>query len=83
MIVKDIFKVKDFKQILIFSIKNLHIRNDKYIFAVASEKQECFSKKGRLAQLVQSTSFTPRGSGVRVSHRPQIIEKPAHWSGLF
>lgn len=26
---------------------------------------------GRLAQLVQSTSFTPRGSGVRVSHRPQ------------
>ena len=71
MIAKDIFKVKDFKQILIFSIKNLHIRNDKYIFAVASEKQECFSKKGRLAQLVQSTSFTPMGSGVRVSHRPQ------------
>ena len=26
--------------------------------------------KGRLAQLVQSTSFTPRGSGVRVPHRP-------------
>ena len=25
---------------------------------------------GRLAQLVQSTSFTPRGSGVRISHRP-------------
>ena len=25
---------------------------------------------GRLAQLVQSTSFTPRGSGVRVPHRP-------------
>jgi hypothetical protein len=28
------------------------------------------SAKGRLAQLVQSTSFTPRGSGVRVPHRP-------------
>ena len=28
-------------------------------------------KKGRLAQLVQSTSFTPRGSGVRTPHRPQ------------
>ena len=26
---------------------------------------------GRLAQLVQSTSFTPRGSGVRTPHRPQ------------
>ena len=30
-----------------------------------------FKKKGRLAQLVQSTSFTPRGSGVRTPHRPQ------------
>ncbi len=32
---------------------------------------------GRLAQLVQSTSFTPRGSGVRIpqrpSHRPDIL----------
>ena len=27
---------------------------------------------GRLAQLVQSTSFTPRGSGVRVPHRPPL-----------
>ena len=27
--------------------------------------------EGRLAQLVQSTSFTPRGSGVRIPHRPQ------------
>ena len=26
---------------------------------------------GRLAQLVQSTSFTPRGSGVRIPYRPQ------------
>nr|AOE11430.1 hypothetical protein [uncultured bacterium] len=25
---------------------------------------------GRLAQLVQSTSFTPRGSGVRTPHLP-------------
>ena len=29
-----------------------------------------FAVAGRLAQLVQSTSFTPRGSGVRVPHRP-------------
>ena len=28
---------------------------------------------GRLAQLVQSTSFTPRGSGVRTPHRPQVL----------
>ncbi len=29
--------------------------------------------KGRLAQLVQSTSFTPRGSGVRTPHRPPLL----------
>ena len=28
---------------------------------------------GQLAQLVQSTSFTPRGSGVRIPHCPQPI----------
>jgi hypothetical protein len=33
------------------------------------------SHKGRLAQLVQSTSFTPRGSGVRTPHRPQKKDK--------
>ena len=31
----------------------------------------CTTQQGRLAQLVQSTSFTPRGSGVRTPHRPQ------------
>ena len=31
--------------------------------------------KGRLAQLVQSTSFTPRGSGVRTPHRPPLLSK--------
>ena len=30
----------------------------------------CTPVTGRLAQLVQSTSFTPRGSGVRTPHRP-------------
>ena len=29
------------------------------------------TEKGKLAQLVQSTSFTPRGSGVRTPHFPQ------------
>ena len=28
-------------------------------------------KQGFLAQLVQSIWFTPRGSGVRIPHRPQ------------
>ena len=28
--------------------------------------------QGRLAQLVQSTSFTPRGSGVRIPHALKI-----------
>ena len=33
------------------------------------------NNKGRLAQLVQSTSFTPRGSGVRIPQRPQKTVK--------
>ena len=37
---------------------------------------------GRLAQLVQSTSFTPRGSGVRVPHRPPFHQASA-LRGLF
>jgi hypothetical protein len=38
------------------------------------KKQSAFKKhqqKGRLAQLVQSIWFTPRGSAVRIRHRPQ------------
>jgi hypothetical protein len=30
-------------------------------------------KIGQLAQLVQSTSFTPRGSGVRTPHCPHKL----------
>ena len=33
------------------------------------------TKQGRLAQLVQSTWFTPKGSGVRIPQRPHQIEK--------
>ena len=33
---------------------------------------------GQLAQLVQSIWFTPRGSGVRIPHRPQIRRKALH-----
>ena len=36
---------------------------------------------GRLAQLVQSTSFTPRGSGVRTPHRPQNFSR--NWGVFF
>ena len=32
--------------------------------------------RGRLAQLVQSTSFTPRGSGVRIPQRPHQSKNP-------
>ncbi len=35
---------------------------------------------GRLAQLVQSTWFTPKGSGVRIPHRPQSFQK---WELFF
>ena len=34
---------------------------------------------GRLAQLVQSTSFTPRGSGVRTPHRPPKLNPTELW----
>ena len=39
--------------------------------------------QGKLAQLVQSTSFTPRGSGVRIPHFPQKSKKAIHFGGLF
>ncbi len=32
-----------------------------------------FKKIGRIAQLVQSTWFTPKGSGVRIPLRPQKV----------
>jgi len=42
---------------------------------------------GRLAQLVQSIWFTPRGSGVRIPHRPQTISPAiravSHLCSLF
>ena len=41
-----------------------------------------FASPGRLAQLVQSTSFTPRGSGVRVPHRPPAT-RPLRCRGFF
>jgi putative endonuclease len=37
--------------------------------------------QGRLAQLVQSTSFTPRGSGVRIPQRPP--EGSHYWLPFF
>src|SRR5690606_21016103 len=35
--------------------------------------------KGRVAQLVQSTWFTPRGSGVRIPSRPQLFKFLCNW----
>ena len=40
-------------------------------------------KRGRLAQLVQSTSFTPRGSGVRTPHRPPLFQNRGFRFGFF
>ncbi len=40
-------------------------------------------KLGRLAQLVQSTSFTPRGSGVRIPQRPHQSQIPMYDIGIF
>ncbi|CAM1355399.1 hypothetical protein THALO_380122 [Tenacibaculum halocynthiae] len=45
--------------------KLLVVLKNSYIFAPAINKQ------GRVAQLVQSTWFTPKGSGVRIPSRPQ------------
>ena len=51
--------------------------NSRCIFAPAirDNKTSWIVEIGRLAQLVQSTSFTPRGSGVRTPHRPQNFRK--------
>ena len=38
---------------------------------------------GRVAQLVQSTWFTPRGSGVRIPSRPHHSQIPMHRIGIF
>ena len=40
-------------------------------FADSKKEYNFASAIGRLAQLVQSIWFTPRGSGVRIPHRPQ------------
>ncbi len=45
-----------------------------FIFATLFQKRKAgFTeiKFGRLAQSVQSIWFTPRGSGVRIPHRPR------------
>ena len=39
-------------------------------------KRENNSKRGFLAQLVQSIWFTPRGSGVRIPQDPQKVRNP-------
>ena len=43
------------------------------------------TRSGRLAQLVQSTCLTSRGSGVRIPHRPQLkrVRKPSTKVGGF
>ncbi len=38
---------------------------------------------GQLAQLVQSTSFTPRGSGVRIPHCPHHSKNPHDSADFF
>ncbi len=52
-----------------------------------SEKGGAFRNKktilGRLAQLVQSIWFTPRGSAVRIRHRPLKRSKVIVTVGLF
>ena len=42
-----------------------------------------FAPLGRLAQLVQSTSFTPRGSGVRIPQRPHQSQSKCKALGFF
>ena len=45
-------------------------QNNLYL-CIALEKE----MHGRLAQLVQSIWFTPRGSGVRIPQRPQRLSR--------
>lgn len=41
------------------------------------------SALGQLAQLVQSISFTPRGSGVRIPHCPPKLNPSHLCEGFF
>ena len=54
-------------------IKENLIHQKKKYFFVETNKTIIFATHffGRLAQLVQSTWFTPRGSLVRIQYRPQ------------
>jgi hypothetical protein len=51
-------------------------------FAFRFQASSFALRNGRLAQLVQSTSFTPRGSGVRIPQRPLFFTQTVT-SGFF
>ena len=60
----------------------LNIQDKNYLIIVCQNKKLNYIciRLGQLAQLVQSTSFTPRGSGVRIPQRPQ---KVSNFGNLF
>ena len=61
-------------------------KTEKLTYICTRNNERHCNPKGRLAQLVQSTSFTPRGSGVRTPHRPLLSYKPpksSDFGGFF
>ena len=67
------------KKRAIFSTEYLEIKKQTCIFAVPNRKV-VYLRKGSLAQLVQSTCLTSRGSLVRTQYLPRI---PKVISGFF
>ena len=64
-------------------IKTIKVANPFFLKDLYNDFQNLYlHPSGRLAQLVQSTSFTPRGSGVRTPHLPLKI-RPTHSSGFI
>ncbi len=76
----------DYKLIKKYTEKKYHFF-DKKIWSIKKTIYICTrktaiqadSEKGRLAQLVQSTCLTSRGSLVRIQYRPRMTKKGLHY----
>ena len=55
-----------------FFLLKIWKQKKRYYFCSRFRKIGRYKKFGRIAQLVQSTWFTPKGSGVRIPLRPRI-----------
>ncbi len=59
-------------KMFLYFFSSIILQIEKKIYLCTAFERKCNPLKGRLAQLVQSIWFTPRGSAVRTRHRPLI-----------